>query len=92
MINNRRWVEYSDHMLGIGIGGDRIPPMWHGWLHNVYDDVPSEDRYFVKSTYFKEHTPDLSGTPLHYKAPGAPSNPDRMEFIEYHRERRKTPW
>lgn len=38
--NQRRWVEYADYFLPIGIGGDRIPPGWHGWLSHQYDDHP----------------------------------------------------
>ncbi|NDW60146.1 hypothetical protein G0P98_27200, partial [Yangia sp. PrR004] len=29
--------------------GDRVPPLWHGWMAHVYDDVPTRTghSYFV---------------------------------------------
>ena len=36
----RRWVEYADYFLPIGITGDRVPPGWHGWLCAQMDDSP----------------------------------------------------
>jgi len=90
--NQRRWVEYSDYFLSIGITGDRVPPGWHGWINHVYDDAPSEEGVFIKPFYTKEHSPITSGTPLHNKPPGAPSNLNRMEFIATTKARRSTSW
>jgi hypothetical protein len=42
--NRRRWVEHSDYFKTIGQFGDRIPPRWHGWLTQQYDEVPSLTR------------------------------------------------
>ena len=39
--NQRRWVEYSDYFVFIGVGTDRVPPIWNGWLSHRYDDPPS---------------------------------------------------
>ena len=39
--HQRRWVEYADHFLNIGITTDRIPPGWNGWMSHTYDDVPT---------------------------------------------------
>jgi hypothetical protein len=41
--HNRRWVEYADHFMNIGIATDRLPPGWSGWLSHTYDDIPSVD-------------------------------------------------
>ena len=38
---SKRWVEYSDYFLSIGKTGDSVPPRWHGWMAQVYDDPPS---------------------------------------------------
>ena len=38
--SRRRWVEYADYFLPIGITGDRVPPGWHGWLAYQFDDAP----------------------------------------------------
>lgn len=34
-------MEYSDYFISIGKGGDSVPPRWHGWMAQVYDDPPS---------------------------------------------------
>jgi NADH:ubiquinone oxidoreductase subunit len=36
--NQRRWVEYNDYLSVRSPNGDRVPPKWHGWIHNTYDD------------------------------------------------------
>jgi len=89
--NNRRWVEYADYFLPIGIGGDRVPPGWHGWMSYQYDDTPTEE-LFVKHHYLKDHTPITSGTPLHNKPLGSPQNPNRMRFIMETKERKSMAW
>eukprot|EP01017_Pseudomicrothorax_dubius_P015862 TRINITY_DN1810_c0_g1_i2.p1 TRINITY_DN1810_c0_g1~~TRINITY_DN1810_c0_g1_i2.p1 ORF type:complete len:213 (-),score=55.38 TRINITY_DN1810_c0_g1_i2:103-741(-) len=90
--NQRRWVEYSDYFIPIGIGGDRVPAGWHGWLSHQFDDVPSEGQNFVDPHYRKEHTELTSGTPSHHVPPGNPKNPDRLIFFEMQRNRKNTPW
>mmetsp|Transcript_41318 Transcript_41318/g.47980 ORF Transcript_41318/g.47980 Transcript_41318/m.47980 type:complete len:190 (-) Transcript_41318:202-771(-) len=90
---NRRWVEYSDHFIRIGIGGDRVPPGWHGWLSHMFDDIPEETNVFATHPHIKEHTGNLSGSPLFYFPKGTPQNFDwRMEFIESTRRRRTNEW
>lgn len=39
--HNRRWVEYADHFMNLGIATDRVPPGWSGWLSHTYDDAPT---------------------------------------------------
>ena len=44
-----RWIEYSNiHNYDASM----IPPEWHGWMHHVYDEVPSDYKTpeFYKTT------------------------------------------
>ncbi|MFO1241862.1 MAG: NADH-ubiquinone oxidoreductase subunit NDUFA12 family protein [Rickettsiales bacterium] len=60
----RRWVLYK------GIPEpSKVPPLWHGWLHHKFDDVPSE-MLQVHYNWEKEHQPNLTGTKGAYAPPG----------------------
>lgn len=54
----------------MGILGDRIPVKWHGWLSNIYEDVPS-DGHFVDHSYIKEHNHGLTFTEFANMTPGS---------------------
>jgi NADH:ubiquinone oxidoreductase subunit len=59
----KRWVMYN------GLAEpSKVPPQWHGWLHYTFDE-PLNDRY----DWQKDFLPNLTGTDLAYKPPGAPS-------------------
>lgn len=51
--NQRRWVEYNDYFNPWHTLGDRVPPVWHGWMAHVYDEVPTRTghSYFVQPFY-----------------------------------------
>ena len=38
--SQRRWVEFNDYYSVRSPNGDMIPPKWHGWLSQQYDEVP----------------------------------------------------
>lgn len=61
----RRWVIYA---------GDndvtRVPPDWFAWLSHLIDDVP-ERALPPKRAWHKAPQPNLTGTPLAYRPPGA---------------------
>jgi NADH:ubiquinone oxidoreductase subunit len=64
--DSRRWVIFSGE-----IEATKIPPDWHGWLHRLYDEPPSESPLPHKA-WEKEPQENLSGTlTLGYRAPGA---------------------
>ena len=61
----RRWVLYKGYAEA-----SKIPPDWHGWMHYIYDDVPSETPLKRKS-WEKPHEPNMSGTPFAKVPPGS---------------------
>lgn len=60
----RRWVIYKGKPEA-----SKIPPLWHGWIHYAFDDVPESSN---KKTYDwqKSHLPNLTGTDYAYLPPG----------------------
>lgn len=61
----RRWVKYTGYA-----DASRIPPEWHGWLHHMYDERPSEDPPTTQA-WEKPHLPNLTGTVYAYKPKGS---------------------
>ena len=61
----RRWVMY----LGAN-DASRVPPEWHGWLHNSYDGVP-ESHLPPPRIWEVDYTPNATGTPGAYRPQGA---------------------
>ena len=61
----RRWVIYSGSN-----DASRIAPEWFSWLHHQIDDVP--DRALPpQRRWEKPAVPNLTGTALAYRPPGA---------------------
>ena len=61
----RRWVIYN------GLSeASRIPPGWHGWMHHRTDTPPVDENYKPRE-WQKPHQPNLTGSPLAYRPPGA---------------------
>lgn len=53
----RRWVVYK------GLAEpSKVPPYWHGWLHHMTDDAPTEADKVAKYDWQKPHLPNLTGT------------------------------
>ena len=66
--NKRRWVVYH------GVAeGSRVPPDWHGWMHQTFDEPPTV-KPFATRAWEKSHVPNMTGTPLAYHPPGSLSN------------------
>ena len=61
----RRWVTYKGYA-----DASRIPAEWHGWLHHMYDQRPSEEPLKTQ-TWEKPHHPNLTGTVYAYKPKGS---------------------
>ncbi len=61
----RRWVTYTGYA-----DASRIPPEWHGWLHHIYPDPPSQTP-LKRQAWEKEHHPNLTGTIYAYKPKGS---------------------
>lgn len=59
----KRWVMYK------GLAEpSKVPPQWHGWLHYTFNE-PLNNKY----EWQKPFMPNLTGTDLAYKPPGAAS-------------------
>jgi NADH:ubiquinone oxidoreductase subunit len=54
----RRYVIYKGYA-----DASKIPPDWHGWMHYMYDERPS-DTPLPKKSWEKSHLPNFSGTPF----------------------------
>jgi len=54
----RRYVIYNGYA-----DASKIPPDWHGWMHYMYDEPPTEAP-LPKKAWEKPHLPNLSGTPF----------------------------
>jgi NADH:ubiquinone oxidoreductase subunit len=42
----------------------KVPPMWHGWLHYMSNDIPDKDD--TNLCWQKKHIPNLTGTKWSY--------------------------
>lgn len=61
----RRWVEYN------GIAEpSKVPPYWHGWLHHIHQNAPTEQEMQPVYKWEKSHLPNLTGTDGAYRPSG----------------------
>lgn len=75
--DSRRWVIYNGE-----VEASRVAPDWHGWLHRMYDDAPSETPLAHKP-WEKQHQPNLTGTAMAYAPSGslrAPVQEARQDY------------
>jgi NADH:ubiquinone oxidoreductase subunit len=61
----RRWVIYN----GL-VEASKVPPNWHGWLHQT-DDVPPPLDTTKPHPWEKPHRPNLTGTPYAHRPSGS---------------------
>lgn len=61
----RRWVMYAG-----ANDASRVPPEWHGWLHNTFEAAP-ESFLPPARIWEKDYTPNLTGTAQAYRPSGA---------------------
>ena len=61
----RRWVIYAGES-----DASNVPPEWHGWLHHIWEEPPSEVPVPNKP-WEKAHLPNLTGTPAAYAPAGS---------------------
>ncbi len=63
----RRWVLYK------GVPeGSKVPPEWHAWLVGTLKEAPPKE--LPRRVWEKDHLPNLTGTELAYRPPGAVSH------------------
>lgn len=61
----RRWVIYNG-----ANDASRVPPEWHGWLHNSVE-LPPDQSLPPPRRWELEAKPNLTGTPIAYRPAGA---------------------
>lgn len=61
----RRWVIYDGSN-----DASRVAPEWFSWLHHLVDDVPEQSMPAPRQ-WQKPAVPNLTGTALAYRPPGA---------------------
>ena len=61
----RRWVTYKGYA-----DASRVPAEWHGWLHHMYADRPSE-KPLKTQEWELPHRPNMTGTVYAYKPEGS---------------------
>ncbi len=61
----RRWVIYK-HIAEPSL----VPPYWHGWLHHITDEPPTEEDKKRHYNWQKNHKPNMTGTKEAYFPPG----------------------
>ena len=61
----RRWVTYSGYA-----DASRVPPEWHGWMHYMYDETPTDSPLPTQS-WELPHQPNLTGTVHAYRPKGS---------------------
>jgi NADH:ubiquinone oxidoreductase subunit len=61
----QRWVMYNGSN-----DASRVPPEWFSWLHKQIDDVPDVAMPAARA-WQKPMVPNMTGTPLAYRPPGA---------------------
>ncbi len=62
--NPRRWVIYAGSN-----DASRVPPEWHGWLHNTIDETP--DDLPAPRAWQSAPQPNLTGSREAYRPAGA---------------------
>lgn len=75
--DSRRWVIYDGE-----VEASRIAPEWHGWLHRMYDEPPSEAPLQHKP-WEKPHLPNLTGTSAAYAPDGSLLAPQPAPRSDY---------
>ena len=61
----RRWVIYTGT-----VEASRVPPEWHGWMHFLVDEPPTEEDYEPRP-WEKPHRMNMTGTPEAYRPAGS---------------------
>ena len=73
----KRWVIFNGEAEA-----SRVSPDWHGWLHNTFDEPPTE-RPLTRKPWEKPHSENLTGTPLAYAPTGSIRRPDPAPRSDY---------
>lgn len=75
--DTKRWVIFNGE-----VEASRIDPEWHGWLHQTWDEPPTE-KPVVHKTWEKPHQPNLTGTARAYSPAGSIRRADPAPRRDY---------
>ncbi len=75
--DSKRWVMFNGEVEASRIGAD-----WHGWLHNTFDEAPS-DKPLPRKEWEKPHQENLSGTAMAYAPAGSIRSGTPQERRDY---------
>ena len=73
----RRWVIYAGD-----VDASRIPPEWHGWLHQTWLEPPTE-KPVPNKPWEKPHLANLTGSDLAYAPVGSLRRTDPSPRFDY---------
>lgn len=74
---SKRWVIYNGETEASRISAD-----WHGWLHQTFDETPTE-RPMQHKVWEKPHAKNLTGSALAYAPAGSIRNTTPSERRDY---------
>ena len=75
--DSKRWVIFNGESEAT-----RVSPDWHGWLHQTFDEPPTE-RPMVHKDWEKPHQENLTGTALAYAPAGSIRRANPVERRDY---------
>ncbi len=75
--DSKRWVIYNGEAEA-----SRVSPDWHGWLHRMWDETPSE-KPLAHKAWEKPHQENLTGTALAYAPAGSIRNATPQARSDY---------
>ena len=79
-----RWVIYGNPDWQTGQDARSVPAEWHGWLHNISDDVPTnaESPLAHPAAYALPNKGHVSGTSKSYAPKGSWTNPAERNWVK----------
>jgi len=73
----KRWV-----LLKSGQEASTIPALWHAWIHHILQNPPAEKELssYHPRLIFKEHKPNLTGTPKAWNPESSPYQENKKKL------------
>lgn len=75
--DSKRWVIFNGESEATRVSAD-----WHGWLHQTFDEPPTE-RPMVHKDWEKPHQESLTGTALAYAPAGSIRRANPVQRRDY---------
>ena len=75
--DRRRWVIFNGE-----VEASRVSAEWHGWLHQTWDEPPTE-KPLTKKSWEIDHKPNVTGSLDSYKPSGSLNRREIKERRDY---------